>query len=74
MWAEGGVTAEEDEVGAADVKALGCEAEVMEPLDSAAPFVVSVSAVAEDAESVVGIGGSVMFTSLVAADTEVEAS
>lgn len=62
----------EEEVGAADVKALGCEGVVMELLISAVPF--AVSAVAEDAESVGGIGGSVMFTSFVAADTEVEAS
>lgn len=44
----------------------------MDVLASAADF--AVSAVAGDAESVGGIGGSVMFTSLVAADTEVEAS
>lgn len=63
----------EEEVGAADVKALGCEAVFMEVLASAAVF--AVSAVAEDdAESAGGIGGSVMFTSLVAADTEFEAS
>lgn len=62
----------EEEVGAADVKALGCEAVFMDVLASAADF--AVSAVAGDAESVGGIGGSVMFTSLVAADTEVEAS
>ncbi|KAH8992702.1 hypothetical protein EDB92DRAFT_1986939 [Lactarius akahatsu] len=30
MWADGGVTAVEEEVGAADVKALGCETEVIE--------------------------------------------
>jgi hypothetical protein len=62
----------EEEVGAPDVKTLGCEAVVMELLVSAAPF--AVSAEADDAESVGGIGRSVIFTSLVAADTEVEAS
>ena len=62
----------EEEVGAPDVKTLGCEAVDMELLVSAAPF--AVSAVADDAESVGRIGGSVMFTSLVVADTEVEAS
>jgi hypothetical protein len=61
----------EEEVGAADVKALGCEAVFMEEPASEGAF--AVSAVAEDAESVGGIGGSVMFTSLAAADTEVEA-
>ena len=62
----------EEEVGAADVKALGCPAVFIEEVASAVPF--AVSSVAEDAESVGGIGGSVMFTSLVVADTEVEAS
>jgi hypothetical protein len=44
----------EEEVGAPDVKTLGCEAVVMELLVSAAPF--AVSAEADDAESVGGIG------------------
>lgn len=65
MWAEGGVPAEGEDVGAAEVEALGCEA--MGLLASALPF--AISSVAEIAESVAG--GSVMFTSLAAADGEV---
>jgi hypothetical protein len=45
----------EDEVGAPDVKTLGCEAVVMELLVSAAPFAVS-AVTEDDAESVGGIG------------------
>ena len=66
MWAEGGVPAEGEDVGAAEVEALGCEA--MGLLASALPFAMS-SVVAEIAES--AAGGSVMFTSLAAADGEV---
>lgn len=65
MWAEGGVPAEGEDVGAAEVEALGCEA--MGLLASALPF--AISSVAEIAESVAE--GSVMFTSLAAADGEV---
>jgi len=61
-----------EEVGAADVEALGCKTEDMELLGSAAPF--AVSALTENGGSVGGFGRSVMFTSLFAADTEVEAS
>ncbi|KAH9047526.1 hypothetical protein EDB83DRAFT_2553675 [Lactarius deliciosus] len=67
MWADGGATTVEEDV-AADVKALRCEGG--HRADSAAPF--AVSAVAEDAESFGGIGGSVMFMSLLTSDTEVE--
>lgn len=66
MWAEGGVTAEGEDVGAAEVEALGCEETAMGLLASGLP--VAVSAVAESAESVAVGGGSVMFTSLAAAD------
>jgi hypothetical protein len=69
MWAEGGVPAEGEDVGSAEVEALGCEA--MGLLASALPFAMSLVA-AEIAESVaVAGGGSVMFTSLAAADGEV---
>jgi len=67
MWAEGGVTTEGEDVGAAEVEALGCEEAAMGLLASGLPF--AVSSVAEIAESVAVVGGrSVMFTSLAAAD------
>ena len=65
MWAEGGVTTEGEDVGAAEVEALGCEEAAMGSLASALPF--AVSSVAETESVAVG-RGSVMFTSLAAAD------
>jgi hypothetical protein len=60
--------APEGEVGSAEVEALRCEA--MGSLASVLPF--AVSAVEEIAESEAVVGrGSVMFTSLAAADGEV---
>jgi hypothetical protein len=58
-------------MGPAEVEALGCKEAGMELLDSALAF--AVSAVAEIAESVAVVeAGSVMFTSLAAADAKVE--
>ena len=66
MWAEGGVTTEGEEEGAAEVEAMAA----MGLLASALPF--AVSSVAEVAESVAVVGGgSVMFTSLAVAGREV---
>jgi hypothetical protein len=71
MWAEGGVTTEGEEVGAAEVEALVFEEAAMASM-VASVLPSAVSAVAEVAESVAMVGGgSVMFTSLAAADGEV---
>jgi hypothetical protein len=70
MWAEGGVTTEGEEVGTAEVEASVIEEAVMALEASVLSF--AMSAVAEVAESVTVVGGgSVMFTSLAAADGEV---
>lgn len=55
MWAEGGVPTEGEDVGAAEVEALGCEEAAMVLLASVLPF--AASAVAEIAESVAVVGG-----------------
>ena len=73
MWAEGGVTAEGEDVGAAEVEALGCEEAAMAAmgsLTSVLPFAVSAVAEIVDSVAVVG-GGSVMFTSWAVANREV---
>jgi hypothetical protein len=70
MWAEGGVTTEGEEVGTAEVEASVLEEAAMALVGSVLSF--AMSAVAEVAESVAVVGGgSVMFTSLAAADGEV---
>ena len=70
MWAEGGVTTEGEEEGAAEVEALVFEEAAMALVASVLPF--AMSAVAEVAGSVAVVGrGSIMFTSLAAADGEV---
>jgi hypothetical protein len=70
MWAEGGVATEGEDVGAAEVEALGCEEAAMGLLSSILPFAVSAVAEIVDSVAVVG-GGSVMFTSWAAANREV---
>jgi hypothetical protein len=55
MWADGGVPTEGEDVGAAEVEALGCEEAAMVLLASVLPF--AASAVAEIAESVAVVGG-----------------
>jgi hypothetical protein len=52
MWAEGGVAPEGEDVGAAEVEALGCEEAAMALLASVLPFAVSAVA-----ESVAVVGG-----------------